>query len=54
MADFAELKEKVSIEQAVEMLGLEVTKSGGQLRASCPACGNGGHRALAITPWEAT
>ena len=50
MADFAELKEKVSIEQAVEMLGLEVTKSGGQLRAPCPACGNGGSRALAITP----
>lgn len=50
MADFAELKEKVSIEQAVEMLGLEVTKSGAQLRAPCPACGNGGSRALAITP----
>jgi DNA primase len=50
MADFAEIKEKVSIEQAVEMLGLEVTRSGGQLRSPCPACGNGGHRALAITP----
>ena len=50
MADFSDIKEKVSIEQAVEMLGLEVTKSGAQLRAPCPACGNGGPRALAITP----
>lgn len=50
MADFAEIKERVSIEQAAQMLGLEITKSGAQLRAPCRACGNGGPRALALTP----
>jgi len=50
MADFAVIKEKVSIEQAAEALGLPLQKSGSQFRAPCPACGTGGPRALAITP----
>lgn len=48
--DFAELKKAVSIAQAVEMLGLEVKKSGEQLRGACPTCGTDDPRALAITP----
>lgn len=48
--DFATVKEAVSIEQAVQKLGLKVTKSGNQLRAACPLCKSGGDRALAITP----
>ena len=48
--DFAELKQRVTIEQAAEWLGLQVKKSGGQLRGVCPVCKDGGDRALVITP----
>lgn len=48
--DFAEIKQRVSIEEVVSRLGLKVTKRGHQLRAACPACKQGGDRALAITP----
>jgi hypothetical protein len=48
--DFAELKSRVSIEEAASKLGLELTKSGAQLRGPCKACGTGGSRALVITP----
>jgi DNA primase len=48
--DFAELKTRVSIEQAVQMLGLKMTPAGAQLRGPCPACQSGGDRALVITP----
>lgn len=48
--DFSEVKERVSIDQAVQKLGLKATKSGQQLRAPCPICRTGGDRALAITP----
>jgi DNA primase len=48
--DFAALKEAVSIEDAVQMLGLQVAKSANQLRGPCPFCKTGGDRALAITP----
>ena len=48
--DFSELKQRVNIEQAAEWLGLQVKKSGGQLRGVCPVCKDGGDRALVITP----
>jgi len=48
--DFVALKERVSIEDAAQMLGLTLQKSGGQLRGPCPGCKKGGDRALAITP----
>jgi DNA primase len=48
--DFTELKQRVSIERAAEMLGLKLTKSGGQLRGPCPICKAGGDRAFVITP----
>src|SRR3954471_12323 len=50
MADFAVLKERVSIEQAAQSLGLKLTPTGAQHRGPCPACGTGGPRALVITP----
>lgn len=50
MADFAVLKERVSIEQAAHALGLKLTPSGAQQRGPCPACGTGGPRALVVTP----
>jgi hypothetical protein len=48
--DFAELKQRVSIDRAAEMLGLQLKKAGAQLRGPCPICKDGGDRALAITP----
>src|SRR5437879_5879828 len=46
--DFAELKQRFSISQVVQMLGLTMRKSGAQLRSQCPAC-KGTDRALAVT-----
>jgi DNA primase len=48
--DFAELKSRVSIEHAVQMLSLSLNKSGAQLRGPCPVCNTGGDRALVVTP----
>jgi DNA primase len=45
--DFAQLKEKVSIAQCVQMLDLRM-KGNDQLRSACPSCRNGGERALAV------
>ena len=48
--DFAAVKAAVSIEEAVQKLGLQMHKSGNQLRGPCPACRSGGDRALVVTP----
>jgi DNA primase len=48
--DFAEVKARCSIEQAAKLLDLKTTEERSQLRAPCPACGNGGPRAIVITP----
>ena len=48
--DFTELKQRVSIEQAADMLGIKTTRSGGQRRGPCPICKSGGDRAFVITP----
>ncbi len=48
--DFGELKQRVSIERAAEMLGIKTTKSGAQRRGACPICKAGGDRAFVITP----
>ena len=47
--DFAEVKSAVSIEQAVERLGLKLSRTGNQFRGSCPIHG-GSDRALVVTP----
>ena len=48
--DFAELKTRVSIEGAVQMLGLTLSLHSSQYRGACPACKTGGDRALIVTP----
>jgi DNA primase len=48
--DFAELKNRVSIEQAMQMLGFTLSLHGSQYRGACPACKTGGDRALIMTP----
>jgi DNA primase len=48
--DFAELKTRVSIEGAMQMLGLNLMLHGSQYRGACPVCQTGGDRALIVTP----
>jgi DNA primase len=48
--DFGELKQRISIERAAEMLGIKLTRSGPQLRGPCPICKAGGDRAFVVTP----
>lgn len=48
--DFAELKAKISIEQVLTMLQLNLKKQGERLRGPCPVCKSGGDRALVVTP----
>ncbi len=50
MADFALIKEQVTIEAAAQFLRLELRPTGAAMRGPCPACGTGGPRALVITP----
>ena len=50
MVNFAELKEAVSLEQAVQALGLSLNAHGQQLRGKCPACESANDRALVVTP----
>jgi len=47
--DFIELKQRVNIEQAADMLGIKLKRSGPQLRGTCPICKSGGDRAFVIT-----
>lgn len=47
--DFAELKSRVPIEQVVQLLNLTMKPHGEALRGPCPACKQGGERALVAT-----
>jgi len=48
--DFAELKDRIAIEDAIPKLDLGLKERNGQWRGPCPACQSGGDRALVITP----
>ena len=48
--DFAELKDRVAIEDAIPKLDLHLKERNGQWRGPCPVCNSGGDRALVITP----
>ncbi|MGO8866408.1 MAG: CHC2 zinc finger domain-containing protein [Alphaproteobacteria bacterium] len=50
IVDFAEIKQKVSIERLPPVLGLQLQQYGLSWRGPCPACKQGGDRALAVTP----
>lgn len=47
--DFAALKEAVSFETAIELLDLQLKRSGNQWRGPCTTCNSGGDRALVVT-----
>lgn len=47
--DFGEVKARVSIEDAVAFLNIELKPGGASLRGACPHC-DGGPRSLVVTP----
>lgn len=48
--DFADIKARVSIEQAAKLLKLDLHQEKQQLRGCCPACGDTDPRKLVLTP----
>jgi DNA primase len=52
MADFATLKEKITIVQALEMLGVmqQLNREGKGFRGPCPICKEGGNRSFQVYP----
>lgn len=50
MANFNEVKEKVSLPDAIKLLSLSLTEKEGVFRGKCPTCNAGGERALVVTP----
>lgn len=48
--DFAALKQEVRIEDAIELLQLQMNEGNEQFRGRCPACKGSGPRSLVITP----
>lgn len=51
--DFHQLKERISFGSAINLLGLQMKKSGNQWRGACPACKTGGDRTLVVTDGKA-
>ncbi len=50
LVDFATLKQRLTIEQAAQILGLSLKPEGDKFRAMCPACKSDDPRSLVITP----
>ena len=48
--DFQEVKTRASIEAVAQFLGLQLKPAGKQFRSACPACNQGGERAIVVTP----
>lgn len=51
--DFEALKASVPIEEAAQLLGLDLKQNGSQLRGPCPSCKSSDPRTLVITPSKA-
>jgi hypothetical protein len=50
VVNFVDVKEQVSLPDAVKVLGLVMTEKEGVFRGACPSCNAGGARALVVTP----
>lgn len=48
--DFQQLKSRMTIEQAVSLLDLDLKTKGDQMRGACPACEGSSERSLVVTP----
>jgi hypothetical protein len=47
---FADIKERVNIEQVLPLVGITLKRYQSQLRGVCPICKEGGDRAFVVTP----
>lgn len=50
MADFDELRRRISIDQVLPIVGVTLKPSGEQLRGECPLCKKAGERGFSVTP----
>jgi DNA primase len=48
--DFKALRQRVPIERVLDMLGIQLKKTGAQLRGSCPICSSTSDRCFVVTP----
>ena len=48
--DFKALRQRIPIEQVCAMLGIQLKKTGAQLRGSCPICSRASDRCFVVTP----
>ena len=48
--DFKALRQRVAIERVVDLLGIQLKKSGAQLRGPCPICSCASDRCFTVTP----
>ena len=48
--DFKALRQRIPIEQVLDMLGIRLKKTGAQLRGSCPICSHDSDRCFVVTP----
>ena len=48
--DFKALRQRIPIERVTDMLGIQLKKTGAQLRGSCPICSNASSRCFVVTP----
>jgi DNA primase len=48
--DFKALRQRIPIEHVCDMLGIQLRKTGAQLRGSCPICSHASDRCFIVTP----
>ena len=48
--DFQALRQRVPIEQVCDLLGIQLKKTGDQLRGSCAICNHDSTRCFVVTP----
>ena len=48
--DFKALRQRIPIERVCDLLGIELKKSGAQLRGPCPICSHRSARCFVVTP----
>ena len=48
--DFKALRQRIPIEQVIDMLGIHLKKAGAQLRGPCPICSHDSDRCFVVTP----
>ena len=48
--DFKASRQRIPIERVLDMLGIQLKKTGAQLRGPCPICSHASDRCFVVTP----